>query len=213
MVVIARETSFFWALGKGGTPVSQPPEEQQGRAPEGARSSTEALRTLQSVYIENEALFHQSNDFVAQVYGQGDLSLGKRGVLLRLLQTGQQTVPQMAQAKHVSRQYIQKIVNQLAQAGYVSFAENEAHKRSALVQLTDQGRTYVLGRLQREVQIVREMVIPFPPDKLEETAAMLRAIREWQLTELQHLMQTHGPAQADLEPDKSDSSMPPEEGA
>jgi DNA-binding MarR family transcriptional regulator len=193
--------------------MSQPPEEQQGRAPEGARSSTEALRALQSVYTENEALFHQSNDFVAQVYGQGELSLGKRGVLRLLLQSGPQTVPQMAQKKHVSRQYIQKIVNQLAQAGYVGFAENEARKRSSLVQLTDQGRTYLLGRLQREVQIVREMVIPFPPDKLEETAAMLRAIREWQLAELQRLMQTHGPAPAEPEPDKPDHQVPPSEGA
>jgi DNA-binding MarR family transcriptional regulator len=193
--------------------MSQPPEEQQGRAPEGARSSTEALRALQSVYTENEALFHQSNDFVAQVYGQGELSLGKRGVLRLLLQSGPQTVPQMAQKKHVSRQYIQKIVNQLAQAGYVAFAENEARKRSSLVHLTDQGRTYLLGRLQREVQIVREMVIPFPPDKLEETAAMLRAIREWQLTELQRLMQTREPAPAEPEPDKPDRQVPPSEGA
>jgi DNA-binding MarR family transcriptional regulator len=191
--------------------VSQPPEEQQGRAPEGARSSSEALRALQSVYTENEALFHQSNDFIAQVYGQGELSLGKRGVLILLLQTGQQTVPQMAQAKHVSRQYIQKIVNQLAQAGYVTFAENEAHKRSSLVRLTDQGRTYLVGRLQREVQIVREMVIPFPLDKLQETAATLRAIREWQLVELQRLMQAHRPAPAQPEPGERDNSVPREE--
>lgn len=213
MVVIMHKPGCLWATGKGRFPVSQPPEEQQGRAPEGARSSTEALRALQSLYGENEALFHQSNDFVAQIYEQGDLSLGKRGVLRRLLQIGPQTVPQMAQAKHVSRQYIQKIVNQLAQAGYVTFTENEAHKRSSLVQLTDQGRTYLLDRLQHEVQIVREMVIPFPPDKLEETAAMLRAIREWQLVELRRLMQAHGPAPAEPEPDKRDGPMPPEEGA
>ncbi len=192
--------------------MSQPPEEQQGRAPEGARSSTEALRALQAVYTENEALFHQSSDFVAQVYGQGDLSLGKRGVLRLLLQSGPQTVPQMAQKKHVSRQYIQKIVNQLAQAGYVGFAENEARKRSSLVQLTNQGRTYLLGRLQREVQIVREMVIPFPPDTLQETAATLRAIREWQLAELQRLMQAREPAPADAEPGKRDDPAQPEEG-
>lgn len=172
--------------------MGEPPGEQRGRAPEGARSSDEALRTLQGVYAENEALFHQSSDFVARLYGPGELSLGKRGVLMRLLRSGPQTVPQMAQAKEVSRQYIQKVVNQLAQAGYVQFAENQAHKRSLLVALTEQGRAYMMGRLQQEVQIVREMVIPFAPEKLEETAAMLRAIREWQRTELQRLMEAHG---------------------
>jgi DNA-binding MarR family transcriptional regulator len=169
--------------------MGESPGEQWGRAPEGAHSSDEALRTLQRVYAENEALFHQSSDFVGRLYGPGDLSLGKRGVLMRLLRSGPQTVPQLAQAKQVSRQYIQKVVNQLAQAGYVVFAENQAHKRSSLVGLTERGRAYMLGRLEQEVQMVREMVIPFPPDKLEETAAMLRAIREWQRTELHRLME------------------------
>jgi DNA-binding MarR family transcriptional regulator len=190
--------------------MSQPPEEQQGQAPERARSSEDALRTLQSVYIETEALFHQSNDFIGQFYGPGELSLGKRGVLLLLMRSGPQTVPQIAQKKEVSRQYIQKVVNQLAQVGYVAFAENEAHKRSSLVQLTDQGRTYLIGRLQHEMQIVREMVIPFPPDKLQETAATLRAIREWQRAELQRLIEKYGPP-AEPEPGGHDASDVPSE--
>lgn len=181
--------------------MSQPPEEPRRQVPEGARSSTEALGALQAVYGEVERLFHQSNDFIGQVYGPGDLSMSKRGVLLRLFRSGPQTVPQIAQAKQVSRQYIQKVVNQLAQAGYVSFAENEAHKRSPLVQLTNQGHAYMAGRLQHEMQMVREMVIPFAPDKLQETTAMLRAIREWQLVELHRLMQEYASSPAEPEPD------------
>ncbi len=173
--------------------MSQSAEEQEGREPEGARSSEDALRTLQLVYIETEALFHQSNDFMAQLYGPGDLSLSKRGVLLLLLQSGPQAVPQIAQRKQVSRQYIQKVVNQLIEADYVALAKNEAHKRSSLVQLTEQGKAYLIERLQHEMQLVREMVIPFPPDRLQETAQMLRAIREWQQAELQRLMSAHSP--------------------
>lgn len=184
--------------------MSQPSEEQRWGTPEGARSSEDALRALQAVYNENEALFHQSNDFIARLYGPGDLSLGKRGVLIHLFRGGPQTVPQVAQAKQVSRQYIQKVVNQLVQAGYVRFAENEAHKRSPLVQLSEQGWAYLIGRLEHEVRMVREMVIPFPPDKLEETAAMLRAIREWQRAELHRLMQEHGHVSARQEPDEQD---------
>lgn len=191
--------------------MGESPGAQWGRAPEGARSSEDALRTLQRVYAENEALFHQSNDFVARLYGPGDLSLGKRGVLMMLLRSGPQTVPQMAQAKQVSRQYIQKVVNQLAQVGYVLFAENRAHKRSSLVGLTEQGRAYLMGRLQQEVQIVREMVIPFPLDKLEETAAMLRAICEWQRSELQRLMQGHEADSAEPESGGGEDADQPDE--
>lgn len=181
--------------------MSQSAEEQQGRGPEGARSSEDALRALQLVYSETEALFHQSNDFMAQLYGPGDLSLSKRAVLLLLLQAGPQTVPQIARRKQVSRQYIQKVVNQLIEASYVTLAKNEAHKRSSLAHLTEQGKAYLIERLQHEVQMVREMVIPFPPDRLQETAHMLRAIREWQRDELQHLMQKYGPPSARPESD------------
>ncbi len=201
MVVVTKGISRPHAQGKSRLRMSQPPEEPRRQVPEGARSSTEALGALQAVYGEVERLFHQSNDFIGRVYGPGDLSMGKRGVLLRLFRSGPQTVPQIAQAKQVSRQYIQKVVNQLAQVGYVSFAENEANKRSPLVQLTDQGRAYMAAQLQREIQIVREMVIPFPPDKLQETATMLRAIREWQLVELHRLMQEYASSPAEPEPD------------
>lgn len=189
--------------------MSQPPEGQQGQAPEGARSSEDALRALQLVYVETDKLFHQSNDFIMQFAGPGELSLAKRGVLLLLLRAGPQTVPQIAQQKEVSRQYIQKVVNQLAQAGYVAFTENEAHKRSSLVQLTEQGRTHFIERLQHEMQIVREMVIPFPPEKLQETAAMLRAIREWQRAELPPLIQKYGPAPAEQGPGGHDDPEEP----
>lgn len=192
MVVIAREVSGLCRARKSSKLMGQPSEEREGQAPEGARSSTEALRALQAVYGEVEALFHQSNDFIAWLYGPGALSMGKRGVLLLLLWGGPQTVPQMAQKKQVSRQYIQKVVNQLAEAGYVLLTENEAHKRSSLVRLTEHGQAYMRERLQHELEIVREMVVPFPPDTLEETAATLRAIREWQLVELRRLMQEHG---------------------
>jgi DNA-binding MarR family transcriptional regulator len=210
-VVIARDISHFGAAEKSSFFMSQPSEKQRWGVPKGARSSDEALETLQAVYTENEALFHQSNDFIARLYGPGDLSLGKRGVLFLLFRVGPQTVPQIAQTRQVSRQYIQKVVNQLAQNGYVLFAENEVHKRSSLVELTEQGRDYLIGRLQHEVQMVREMVIPFPPDKLQETATMLRAIREWQRAELQRLMENYGPTAVEPESDGRDDSGHPSE--
>lgn len=162
--------------------------EEQRNTPPGARSSREALIALQEIYIEMEKLYHQSNEFIARVYGHGEISMGRRSVLLALFHGGPQTVPQLARTQSVSRQYIQKLVNQLVEEGYAAFAENPAHKRSRLVQLTAEGRTYMETMLQREMKIVAAQIIDFPVKDLQETARMLRAIREWQKQELNRLL-------------------------
>ncbi|HEV2659072.1 MAG TPA: hypothetical protein VGU68_00610 [Ktedonobacteraceae bacterium] len=163
--------------------------EEQRKTPEGARSSREALVALQTVYVETEALYQQSSMFVEQVHGQGELSMGRRNLLLALLHSSAQTVPQMARSKSVSRQYIQKLVNQLGDEGLVEFVDNAAHKRSHLVQLTQKGKEYITAMLQREVKIIAQMVIDIPAERLQETAQMLRTIRVWQKSELQRLLQ------------------------
>jgi DNA-binding MarR family transcriptional regulator len=146
-----------------------------------------------NVYTETEALFQQSSSFFEKIHAQGELSMARRGVLLSLLHSGPQTVPQLAHAKSVpvSRQYMQRLVNQLAEEGHVEFIENVKHKRSSLVQLTNQGRTCITTMLQREIEIVTAMEITFSAERLQETAEMLRAIRIWQKDELGRLLQMH----------------------
>lgn len=161
---------------------------EQRNTPPGARSSREALIALQEIYIETEKLYHQSNELIARIYGHEEISMGRRSVLLALFYGGPQTVPQLAGAQSVSRQYIQKLVNQLAEEGNVAFAENAAHKRSHLVQLTAEGRTYMETMLRREAKIAAAQVIEFPVEALAETTRMLRAIREWQKQELERLL-------------------------
>lgn len=171
--------------------MSQMPGDPQRRGLEGPRSSREALQALQTVYIETEALYQQSSAFLEQIYHQGALSLGRRNVLLRLKSLGPQTVPEMARAKSVSRQYIQKLVNQLLEEGYVEYAEDSTHKRSRLVQLTPRGSDYMAVMVEREIRIVKEMEITIPVETLHNTAESLRAIREWQKKELGRLSQKY----------------------
>lgn len=65
---------------------------------------------------------------------------GEFGVLRTLVTEGAQTVPQMANARPVSRQHCQTIVNGLAEQGLVEFTENPRHKKSKLVRVTKKGR-------------------------------------------------------------------------
>ena len=55
---------------------------------------------------ETVALFHRLRAVSEQIHQLGELSSGKHGILKGLGLFGPQTVPQMARARPVSRQYI-----------------------------------------------------------------------------------------------------------
>ena len=62
-----------------------------------------------------------------------------------------QPVAHIARDMGLARQGVQRIVNELAEAGLVVLAENPHHRRARLVQLTQKGRDIVASaqRLQR----------------------------------------------------------------
>jgi len=72
--------------------------------------------------------------------------------LLRLLEDeGPLTVPEVARRRSVSRQYIQKLANELIDEGLVEMVDNPAHRRSKHMQLTGAGArrlTELTGRLR-----------------------------------------------------------------
>lgn len=65
---------------------------------------------------------------------------GSWGLMRSLVDGGPQTVPEIARARPVSRQHIQKLADELAGEGLVEFVDNPAHKRSKLLRLTAAGR-------------------------------------------------------------------------
>jgi DNA-binding MarR family transcriptional regulator len=64
---------------------------------------------------------------------------GLIGMMHSLKWGGPQTVPQIARARPVSRQRIQKLADEMAEQDLVEFIDNPAHKRSKLVRLTAKG--------------------------------------------------------------------------
>lgn len=65
---------------------------------------------------------------------------GTWGLLRILAEGGPTTVPRIADLRGVTRQRIQQIVDELADAGLVVLADNPRHRRSRLVTLTREGR-------------------------------------------------------------------------
>jgi DNA-binding MarR family transcriptional regulator len=82
------------------------------------------------------------------------LSVGVRAVLVMLHARGPMTVPQMGRAQALSRQFLQRMVNEASARGLAESVPNPAHKRSRLIRLTDEGRRLVEALRGRELAML-----------------------------------------------------------
>jgi DNA-binding MarR family transcriptional regulator len=64
---------------------------------------------------------------------------GAFGFMRSLALLGPLTVPKIARMRPTSRQRMQRLANELAEAGLVEFIDNPKHRRSKLVRLTPKG--------------------------------------------------------------------------
>ncbi|MFI1535245.1 MarR family winged helix-turn-helix transcriptional regulator [Streptomyces anandii] len=85
------------------------------------------------------------------------LSVGVRAVLDLLHKHGPMTVPQMGRAQAISRQFVQRMVNEAAARDLVEAVPNPAHQRSSLIRLTGAGRAAITAALAREHAVLREV--------------------------------------------------------
>jgi DNA-binding MarR family transcriptional regulator len=88
----------------------------------------------------------------APVHG---LSVGVRAVLSLLREQGPMTVPQMGRAQALSRQFVQRMVNEAAARRLVEPVANPAHKRSVLIRLTDEGAAVIAALISHEHAVLR----------------------------------------------------------
>jgi DNA-binding MarR family transcriptional regulator len=84
------------------------------------------------------------------------VSVGVRAVLDLLRAHGPMTVPQLGRAQSISRQFVQRMVNDAAALGLVESVPNPAHRRSVLIRLTDAGRAAIDAVVAREHALLRQ---------------------------------------------------------
>jgi DNA-binding MarR family transcriptional regulator len=103
---------------------------------------------------------------------------GLWGFLRSLQVQGPQTVPQIARARPVSRQRIQRLADEAAESGLVEFTDNPAHRRSKLVRLTPEGATLVGHLTEKIADISEDLAHGMDEQELRTTAKVLRRLRE-----------------------------------
>lgn len=109
---------------------------------------------LAEVYVALGPVYRRVARIVEQDEQLSGLSVGVRNVLDQLHRSGDRTVPQLARAQDLSRQFVQRMVHEAREAGHVELQENPAHRRSSLVHLTPRGRRAIEDVHAREHELL-----------------------------------------------------------
>ncbi|MFJ8853735.1 MarR family winged helix-turn-helix transcriptional regulator [Streptomyces sp. NPDC102437] len=117
----------------------------------------ELAHRLTEVFALVGPLYRRVQRKVEQTAPIEGLSVGVRAVLDLLRENGPMTVPQMGRAQALSRQFVQRMVNDAATAGLAEIIPNPAHQRSSLVRLTASGREAITAALAREQSLLRQV--------------------------------------------------------
>jgi DNA-binding MarR family transcriptional regulator len=134
----------------------------------------EAIETL---FDEVRLGMHRIVQVSEALHADGPISLGMRGVLEFLWKNGEATVPQIARSRHVTRQHIQSLVNELLTLRLVGLGDNPAHRRSALVGLTREGERAFRRMRDAERRALGGLKMDANQADLDAAARTLRAVR------------------------------------
>lgn len=98
--------------------------------------------------------------------------------LNRLKQAGPQTVPQLAAHRAVTRQGMQKLIDQMATEGHVEYRSNPAHARSKLVVLASKGEAALAEMAVAIRSVAAHAMRDVGAEDLAGAVTVLRALRE-----------------------------------
>lgn len=119
------------------------------------------------------AVFNRLKGLGDDLHGDLEVTAAMRALMETLAADGAMTVPQIARLKGVTRQHIQLLADALIAAGFAAVKENPAHRRSALIALTDKGRRTFAKMRARELPIVAALADEFDAQELDRATTVL----------------------------------------
>ncbi|MGW6903305.1 MarR family winged helix-turn-helix transcriptional regulator [Streptomyces sp. NPDC054940] len=102
------------------------------------------------------------------------VSVGVRSVLVLLHRYGPMTVPQMGRVMALTRQFVQRMVNDALARGWAEATANPAHQRSSLIRITDEGEAVITAILAREHALNRQVGGELTEDELRACVRVLK---------------------------------------
>lgn len=110
--------------------------------------------------------------------GEHGMGTGESRLLQMLGEHTNLTVPQLARLRGTSRQNVQILANRLVAEGCIESSGNPAHKRSALIHLTEQGRTRLRLAREHDQRLEAELLSSFSETQLSLGLQLLARLRE-----------------------------------
>lgn len=101
---------------------------------------------------------------------------GAFGFIRSLALLGPLTVPQIAEMRPTSRQRMQRLADELAAAGIVTFIDNPKHRRSKLVQLTPKGEAHYRELNARLLAVAATMGAALGEPEIRKTTEIVRRL-------------------------------------
>ena len=153
---------------KAGAPARQQPAQQPAK-----QSAQQSVQQATALMARITGLNFQLTALAEQAHAMGGLAAGRRALLLDLHRHDALTVPRLADMRPVSRQYVQRLVDDLVQEGHVVAVPNPQHRRSPLYRLTRAGRAFVAHIEAREVPMFERFVQLVGTATIERATAVL----------------------------------------
>ncbi|MBQ1158374.1 winged helix-turn-helix transcriptional regulator [Streptomyces sp. A73] len=133
----------------------------------------ELATRLAEVYALVGPLYRRAHRRVEQLAPTEGLSVGVRAVLDLLREKGPMTVPQMGRAQALSRQFVQRMVNDAAERGLAEATPNPAHRRSPLIRLTPAGEAAMTALHARERSLLSQVADDLTEAELDACVKVL----------------------------------------
>ncbi|MFE7315579.1 MarR family winged helix-turn-helix transcriptional regulator [Streptomyces sp. NPDC057555] len=176
---------------------------QDGRHTQGA---DQAVTTEELLYDVIRRLWPLHRTIVRAVEreleGTG-MTAGEHALLDALRVQGSCTVPQLARSLGLDRQPVQRWVNHAAELGLVVTAPNPAHRRSSLIELTDEGTEVMRGIQDAEAAELRRGLADLSTGEVRTALRVLDRLGE----EFRHLADgSHVPPEERGNPEKQDAT-------
>jgi len=103
---------------------------------------------------------------------------GKVSLMRSLMEQGPQSVAQIARARPVARQAVQRMADELAEQGLIEFVENPTHRRAKLAQLTPKGKKMMDETMAAELKWANRLTRNFGEREVEIARDVIRRLTE-----------------------------------
>lgn len=131
------------------------------------------LNQLYQIIWQSRPLMQAAEATVERGLDGTGLTVRMRAILEILYRQGASTVPDLARALDIQRQYVQLMVNETRTAGLTEKQHNPRHKRSYEIILTQAGTDLISDVLTRETALVEQLSDHFTEQDIATTLRVM----------------------------------------